>query len=194
MFLIAILIFLDLQTYIIVPVLMFNISFVLGLGGLNLVYTTEIVSPKAVGICVSSQYLTTSLIGKLTPGLLDKFGSSPMIIFYGCSCMIVSFLAALYFVETQGKTEMELFFEIKNLNCGGVMFAGKELKHRLTTILRSNVHSPAKSHKDSHLRNLKPTSDNFYFEDEEHSKQPATKKAFPKLQVNSPVESNTEQA
>jgi Sugar (and other) transporter len=43
-----------LENILILPVLMFNVSFVLGLGGMNLPYTTEIVSPKVLTICVSS--------------------------------------------------------------------------------------------------------------------------------------------
>ena len=102
----------NLENLVLIPVLLFNISFVLGLGGLNLVYTTELVSPKAVGICVSSQYLTSALISKLTPGLLERHGSTYIILFYGIFCLVVFVFAALYFVETQGKTEMEIFFEI----------------------------------------------------------------------------------
>ena len=125
-----------LKNYVMIPVLLFNISFVLGLGGLNLVYTTEIVNPKAVGICVSCQYITSAIIGKFTPGVLDRFGSSPVIFFYGVACMVVCFISSLYFVESQGKTEMEIYFEISKLKCGGVLFAQTILKDRMTTVLR----------------------------------------------------------
>ena len=115
----------ELNDLMIYPVLLFNIAFVLGLGGLNLVYTTEIVSPKVVGICASTQYLTTSIIGKVTPILLKKFSNASMMLTYGVLCMVVTVIGALYFVETQGKTEIEVNREIMQMGCGGVVFADK---------------------------------------------------------------------
>ena len=66
-------------------------------------------------------------------------------LFYAITSLLVSALTTLYVVETQGKTEMEIFFEIKKMKLGGVLFAEKELKHRLKSVLRSKLQSPQKS-------------------------------------------------
>ena len=116
---------LELDHLMIIPVLVFNISFVIGIGGLNLVYTTEVVLPRAIGICVATQYLASSVIGKATPFLMDSIGPSTIMLFYAIASLLVTALTSLYVVETQGKTEMEIFFEIKKMKIGGVLFAEK---------------------------------------------------------------------
>ena len=90
----------DLDNLMIIPVLIFNISFVIGIGGLNLVYTTEVVLPRAIGICVATQYLASSVIGKVTPFLMDSVGPSTIMLFYAITSLIVSAVNTLYVVET----------------------------------------------------------------------------------------------
>jgi len=181
---------LDLDSLMIIPVLIFNISFVIGIGGLNLVYTTEVVLPRAIGICVATQYLASSVIGKSTPFLMDSVGPSTIMLFYSITSLVVSVVNTLYVVETQGKTEMEIFFEIKKMKLGGVLFAEKELRNRLKSILRSKIQTPSKNYEPKKSLNNPQEVNSFYFKDEEGSNLPRspTRKSFPRVGGNNPPE------
>lgn len=171
-----------LDDVMIIPVLIFNISFVLGIGGLNLVYTTEVVLPRAIGICVATQYLASSIIGKVTPFLMDSVGPSTIMFFYSVTSLLVCIMNTIYVVETQGKTDMEIFYEIKNMKIGGVLFADKKMKERLKLVLKStDSHQLGDNSKPLNPNKLKEGSFYFKEDDRDSLKKSVNKRSFPRI-------------
>ena len=77
------------------------------------------------------------------------------------------------------------------MKIGGVLFAEKELKNRLKSILKSRVQTPSKN-QDSKQAQIKDQKENsFYFKEEEVDSQPnrsPSKKAFPRIASTTPPE------
>ena len=63
---------LDWDTYVVIPVGFYLIGFALGLGGTMMIYTTDILPANGIGLAVAVQWLFTSIVGKVTPIINKK--------------------------------------------------------------------------------------------------------------------------
>ena len=81
------------QLYSILPlfIIIYIIFYAVGLGATLGLYVNELLPPSGVGFCMAFNWMIASLVGKLSPWGVGKFGSNVMIIFF-CSCCFILYV------------------------------------------------------------------------------------------------------
>ena len=96
-----------------VAVVSYMISFAVGLGGTMGLFCAEIVPATAVGIGGGLQWLFTSLVGKLLPGLNDSLGPTVLILFFIAMMVLTVIYINYACIETMGlsREDTELIYK-----------------------------------------------------------------------------------
>ena len=108
--LLLLLVLIKLEVYSVLPVFIFTyiIFYAVGLGATPGLYTNEILPPAGVGLCLSTSWLTSSIIGKVSPLAVQKFGSEMVILVFGIVCILLSVvIGVVCFNNGMGKVNMK---------------------------------------------------------------------------------------
>ena len=98
---------------LVISVVSYMISFAVGQGGTMGLFCAEIVPATAVGIGGGLQWLFTSLVGYLLPGLNDSLGPIALIIFFIVMMTLTVFFMSYACIETMGisKEDIEIIYK-----------------------------------------------------------------------------------
>ena len=112
----------ELKNLLIIPIAFYTGAFAAGIGPLGMIYTTDILPPKAVGIGLSVQWFFDGVISKSMPSCLDRYGPDSLFIFFGICCFLAFIFIRMYCLESFGKSDLVIAKEFRQLSWKGIFF------------------------------------------------------------------------
>ena len=113
---------LDYKSFLIIPTATYIGAFAAGIGPLGMIYATDILPPKIVGIVFAVQWLFDGIISKFVPIYLRAYGPDLLFIFFGGCCFLGFIFVRMYCLESFGKSDVDIAREFKSLSWKGICF------------------------------------------------------------------------
>lgn len=85
-------------------VVIYMLAFAIGLGGSQMAYLSEILTPKGISFACGMQWIMTAAIAQSLLTLKSLFGATALILFFTVACFIFTITLDYLMIETKGKS------------------------------------------------------------------------------------------